>query len=125
MKRLLAVLFALASCFALTGCESGRSGTASAEPSDAVHAGAAGFSAPSGLSAKSEGILEHVWSGEEYTMPSGWSVKAAVTAIMARTAGDVIPEEPKEFTADEPFSFFIYTTCNDTTTILFAGEIVE
>ena len=50
---------------------------------------------------------------------------AAVTAIMERTAGDVIPEEPKEFTADEPFSFFIYTTCNDTTAILFAGEIME
>ena len=29
------------------------------------------------------------------------------------------------FTADEPFSFYIYTTCNDTTAILFAGEIVE
>ena len=50
---------------------------------------------------------------------------AAVTAIMERTAGDVGPVEPKEFTADEPFSFFIYTTCNDTTAILFAGEIVE
>ena len=50
---------------------------------------------------------------------------AAVTAIMERTAGDVGPVEPKEFTADESFSFFIYTTCNDTTAILFAGEIVE
>ncbi len=50
---------------------------------------------------------------------------AAVTAIMERTAGDVGPVEPKEFTADEPFSFFIYTTCNDTTAILFAGEIEE
>lgn len=50
---------------------------------------------------------------------------AAVTAVMDRTTADVIPEEPKEFTADEPFSFFIYTTCNDTTAVLFAGEIVE
>ncbi len=79
MKRLFAVLLALASCLALTGCESGRGGTTSAEPSDAVHPGGSDFSAPSGLSAKSEGILEHVWSGEEYAMPSGWSIKASVT----------------------------------------------
>ena len=48
---------------------------------------------------------------------------AAVTAIM-ETEGCALtePEEPKVFTADEPFSFFI---CNDTTAILFAGEIVE
>lgn len=51
---------------------------------------------------------------------------AAVTAIMAPEGCALIePEEPKVFTADEPFSFFIYTTCNDTTAILFAGEIVE
>ena len=37
----------------------------------------------------------------------------------------IAPNEPKVFTADEPFSFFIYTTCNDTTAILFAGEIIE
>ncbi len=51
---------------------------------------------------------------------------AAVTAIM-ETEGCALtePEEPKVFTADEPFSFFIYTTCNDTTAILFAGEIIE
>jgi len=51
---------------------------------------------------------------------------AAVTAVM-ETEGCALtePEEPKVFTADEPFSFFIYTTCNDTTAILFAGEIIE
>ncbi len=51
---------------------------------------------------------------------------AAVTAIMVKATGTYMePEEPKVFTADEPFSFFIYTTCNDTTAIMFAGEIVE
>ncbi len=50
---------------------------------------------------------------------------AAVTAIMMTEGAAFEPKEPKVFTADEPFSFFIYTTCNDTTAILFAGEIVE
>ncbi len=50
---------------------------------------------------------------------------AAVTAIMMAEGDYIEPNEPKVFTADEPFSFFIYTTCNDTTAIMFAGEIVE
>ena len=50
---------------------------------------------------------------------------AAVTAIMMEEGAAFEPDEPKAFTADEPFSFFIYTTCNDTTAVLFAGEIVE
>ena len=50
---------------------------------------------------------------------------AAVTAILMDKSASVEPKEPKEFIANEPFSFYIYTTCNDTTAILFAGEIVE
>ena len=50
---------------------------------------------------------------------------AAVTAIMVNATGYMEPEEPREFTADRPFSFYIYTTCNDTTAVMFAGEIVE
>ena len=50
---------------------------------------------------------------------------AAVTAIMMPESAAFVPEEPKVFTADQPFSFYIYTTCNDTTAIMFAGEIVE
>ena len=50
---------------------------------------------------------------------------AAVTAIMVNDTAMPAPTEPKIFTADRPFSFYIYTTCNDTTAILFAGEIVE
>ena len=50
---------------------------------------------------------------------------AAVTAIMMEDCAYIEPQKPKEFTADRPFSFYIYTTCNDTTAILFAGEIVE
>ncbi len=50
---------------------------------------------------------------------------AAVTAIMMAESAYYMPKEPKVFTADEPFSFYIYTTCNDTTAIMFAGEIVE
>ena len=50
---------------------------------------------------------------------------AAVTAIMMEDNAIFEPEKPKEFTADQPFSFFIYTTCNDTTAVMFAGEIVE
>ena len=50
---------------------------------------------------------------------------AAVTAIMTLESVNIRPEEPKTFTADRPFSFYIYTTCNDTTAIMFAGEIVE
>lgn len=50
---------------------------------------------------------------------------SAVTAIMMTEGAFFAPEDPKVFTADQPFSFYIYTTCNDTTAILFAGEIVE
>ncbi len=50
---------------------------------------------------------------------------AAVTAVMPAEGAFFEPAEPRVFTADEPFSFYIYTTCNDTTAILFAGEIVE
>ena len=50
---------------------------------------------------------------------------AAVTAVIMAEGAYMEPEEPKEFTADEPFSFYIYTTCNNTTAIMFAGEIVE
>ena len=50
---------------------------------------------------------------------------AAVTAVMLAEGAAFEPAEPRVFTADEPFSFYIYTTCNDTTAILFAGEIVE
>ncbi|MBP5253889.1 MAG: hypothetical protein J6Z23_00660 [Lachnospiraceae bacterium] len=50
---------------------------------------------------------------------------AAVTAIMMNETAINIPEEPKVFTADRPFSFYIYTTCNDTTAVMFAGQIVE
>jgi serpin B len=50
---------------------------------------------------------------------------AAVTAIMMDECAAFEPEDPKVFTADEPFSFYIYTTCNDTTAVMFAGEIVE
>ena len=50
---------------------------------------------------------------------------AAVTAIMTMDTAMIEPEKPKVFTANQPFAFYIYTTCNDTTAIMFAGEIVE
>ena len=50
---------------------------------------------------------------------------AAVTALIMPTSAPVEMNQPAEFIADQPFSFYIYTTCNDTTAILFAGEIVE
>ncbi len=50
---------------------------------------------------------------------------AAVTAIMMRDSAALMPEKTYEFNADQPFSFYIYTTANDTTSILFAGQIVE
>ena len=50
---------------------------------------------------------------------------ASVTAIMMVEGAYLEPDEPIEFTADDPFSFFIYTTCNDTTAVMFAGEIID
>ena len=51
---------------------------------------------------------------------------AAVTAIMEKvTAMPIEPEQPFVFTADKPFSFYIYTTCNDVTALMFSGEIVD
>ena len=50
---------------------------------------------------------------------------AAVTFIGMDEKGLAVPNEPKFFNADRPFSFYIYATCNDTTAMMFAGEIVE
>ncbi len=50
---------------------------------------------------------------------------AAVTAIMVEDSAYFKPEKPKVFNADRPFSFYIYATCNETTAMMFAGEIVE
>ncbi len=50
---------------------------------------------------------------------------AAVTAIVIEDSAYFEPEKPKVFTADRPFSFYVYATCNDTTAMMFAGEIVE
>lgn len=50
---------------------------------------------------------------------------AAVTAIMMEDEAVMEPTSPKVFTADRPFSFYIYTTCNDTTAVMFAGQMVE
>ena len=50
---------------------------------------------------------------------------AAVTAIVMEDKALPLPKEPVIFTADRPFSFYIYATCNDTTAMMFAGEIVE
>ena len=50
---------------------------------------------------------------------------AAVTAIMVPESAMPPEEGPKTFIADRPFSFYIYTTANDTTALMFAGEIVE
>ncbi|MBR6322777.1 MAG: hypothetical protein IKR59_07900 [Lachnospiraceae bacterium] len=50
---------------------------------------------------------------------------AAVTAIMTKDGMSLDTKEPVDFTADRPFSFYIYTTANTTTSILFAGEIVK
>ena len=41
------------------------------------------------------------------------------------TSNLAVPNEPKVFNADRPFFFYIYATCNDTTAMMFAGEIVE
>lgn len=49
---------------------------------------------------------------------------AAVTAIMM-TEGAMLYEDIAEFTADRPFSFYIYTTANDVTEMMFAGQIVK
>ncbi len=51
---------------------------------------------------------------------------AAVTAvIMVETALMIDPDQPKLFTADRPFSFYIYTGVNKVNHMIFAGEIVD
>jgi len=50
---------------------------------------------------------------------------AAVTAVMMRDSCIVDPSEPVTFNADRPFSFRLYTTCNEKTAVLFAGRITE
>ncbi|MCR4905170.1 MAG: extracellular solute-binding protein [Clostridiales bacterium] len=79
MKRIFAFLLAFLLCTGLVGCKSGSSGSSSADPSG-ISSGTNGATAsPSGLSAKSEGVLEHVWGGEEFPMPDDWSVQSSVT----------------------------------------------
>ncbi len=51
---------------------------------------------------------------------------AAVTAVMmVETALIIEPDQPKLFTADRPFSFYIYTGGNKVKHMIFAGEIVD
>ncbi len=50
---------------------------------------------------------------------------AAVTAIMMNDECAPMEPEYQVFKADRPFSFYIYTNCNDTAITLFAGEYVE
>ena len=50
---------------------------------------------------------------------------AAVTAIMLNDEAAPFETEYFIFNADRPFSFYIYTNCNDTAITLFAGEYVE
>ncbi len=50
---------------------------------------------------------------------------AAVTAIALMEAAFESPIKEVRFTADEPFSFFIYTEAGDFPAVLFAGEIRE
>ena len=50
---------------------------------------------------------------------------AAVTAVVFGDMAAYEPANPIEFTADRPFSFYIYTTCDDITATLFAGAMAE
>ena len=51
---------------------------------------------------------------------------AAVTAIMVTTTGDdPNPSQPKEFTADRPFSFYLYTDAGENPELLFYGQYVK
>ncbi|MBQ0101203.1 MAG: hypothetical protein KBT31_00205 [Firmicutes bacterium] len=50
---------------------------------------------------------------------------AAVSAIIMQSESYEIADEIKYFTADEPFSFFIYSDVNDIPEIMFAGKIVD
>lgn len=52
-------------------------------------------------------------------------VEAAAVTIIPMELASIITDEPTVFRADRPFSFYIYATANDSSAIMFAGEIVE
>ncbi len=57
-------------------------------------------------------------------MDEGGVEAAAVTGMMmVGTAAS--EDEPKKFTADQPFTFYIYAACNEKTEIMFAGRVEE
>jgi len=50
---------------------------------------------------------------------------AAVTAILMMDSAYIQEDKPVEFTADRPFSFYIYSNFEETNTVLFAGRVEE
>ena len=47
---------------------------------------------------------------------------AAATAILMKDSAIFEPDQPVEFIADRPFSYFIYTSVNNTADLMFFGQ---
>ena len=56
---------------------------------------------------------------------NGTEAAAATAIMMFDTTAMMEPKVPKEFKADRPFSYYIYTDSNNGQELLFFGEVVQ
>lgn len=56
---------------------------------------------------------------------NGTEAAAATAIVMMETSAIIMPKEPKEFIANEPFTYYIYTNTESTPELLFFGQYVQ
>ena len=89
----------------------------------AFNSGEADFSEMIALGTDRNIYVDEILQRTRMKTSTGGVEAAAATAVMMREKSG--PEAAVEFTADQPFSFWIYTSADDVTALLFAGEMVE
>ena len=79
------------------------------------------------MSADSEWFISDIIQKSKIKVDEDGIEAAAVTAIMMGTTSALIeePPQPKEFIADHPFSFYLYTGESDAPELLFYGQLVQ
>lgn len=79
----------------------------------------------SAMSDDSDWYINNILQKSKVKLDEDGIEAAAVTAIMIKTTGFFEKPEPKVFTADVPFSFYIYSDVNDSLELLFYGQYLE
>ena len=79
------------------------------------------------MSTDSEWFISDIIQKSKIKVDEDGIEAAAVTAIMMGTTSALIedPPQPKEFIADHPFSFYLFTGESDSPELLFYGQLVQ